>query len=479
MTDVQWSAMQQAVFDAVGDDHGGNLVVEALAGSGKTTTIVEAVNRTYEDESALVVAFNKGIADEFRRRGLPSTANACTLHSFGFSQLRRQNRDIHLNDGYVREYVSELVGGDKKNYDTRVEMARLVSAAKNTLWGGTIDTLDMLADRMQIEVPETYDRLLFMQQTSSIIDECARKGDGQNGIDFDDMIWLPIVRNIPLAKYDWAFVDEAQDLNPPQLAMVLKVGRRTVAVGDRHQAIYAFRGADSRALTKVRDRLEASTLPLSVTYRCPLAVVREAQLIVSALQARPDAPEGKVREAGYESALRDSRPGDVILSRSNAPLITMFYGMVGLGKKALIKGKDIGKGLATWVRRTHAKDMGQLRQCIELWREAETTRLVAADRPFDHVTEKANCLLAVARHHSDVKELCRALEVMFSDADYSESTHIVLSSTHRAKGLEWPRVWLLRDTYLKFPGEQEKNLLYVAITRCKNELIYCNKEADE
>src|SRR5690606_22492233 len=140
-----------------------------------------------------------------------------------------------------------------------------------------------------------------------------------------------------------------------------------------------------------------------------------------------------VREGGYEEALRESWPGDVILSRSNAPLITMFYRLIALGRKATIKGKDIGKGLATWAQRTHAKDKSQLRQCIQNWQASETERLMAAHRPYDHVSEQANCLLAVARHHSDVKELCRALEAMFSDADYSESTHVVLSSTHRAK----------------------------------------------
>ena len=70
-------------------------------------------------------------------------------------------------------------------------------------------------------------------------------------IDFDDMIWIPLVENFPLPQFDVLFVDEAQDFNEMQRQMILRcVGNnRVVIVGDRNQAIYGFRGADSNSIS--------------------------------------------------------------------------------------------------------------------------------------------------------------------------------------------------------------------------------------
>src|SRR5262249_47785764 len=95
-------------------------------------------------------------------------------------------------------------------------------------------------------------------------------------IDFDDMIWLPVVLRLSVWTYDRVFVDETQDLNAAQLELALRACRakgRILAIGDDKQAIYRFRGADSNAVERIIRRLSAKVLPLSVTYRCAQRIV--------------------------------------------------------------------------------------------------------------------------------------------------------------------------------------------------------------
>ena len=123
-------------------------------------------------------------------------------------------------------------------------------------------------------------------------------------IDFDDMLYLAVKLNARFDPVDWLFVDEAQDTNGIQVEIMSRLQKaeqyvrngdeetsvtsygapprfqsstRIIAVGDPHQAIYGFRGADSNAMTSIAGRFNAVILPLSVSYRCPKAVVREAQ----------------------------------------------------------------------------------------------------------------------------------------------------------------------------------------------------------
>ena len=93
------------------------------------------------------------------------------------------------------------------------------------------------------------------------------------------MIWLPLMLNLPLDQYDYVCVDEAQDLSPTQLALAIKAWNGTgtfIAVGDRHQSIYAFAGASSRSIDEIIEKINAVEMDLPICYRCPRLVVEEA-----------------------------------------------------------------------------------------------------------------------------------------------------------------------------------------------------------
>jgi hypothetical protein len=208
-----------------------------------------------------------------------------------------------------------------------------------------------------------------------------------------------------------------------------------------------------------------------------VSVVREANAIVPELQPRPGAPEGIVKQSTVEQLRKDAQPGDMVLSRVNAPLISLCYRWLAEGRRAMIQGRNIGQGLASWITNCHAVSVPQLCGAVNEWCTKEVARLAAAERDTQSTIDKAECLIALAEGCSTVEDVIAKCERLFGEAKSSEGC-ILLSSTHRAKGLEADRVWVLRDTYLRWPGVEEKNLLYVAITRAKRELIYVRKGAE-
>lgn len=476
-----WSPMQDAIFAAVEDPQGGNLVIEALAGTGKSTTVEECVRRTTEGDSVLVCAFNASIAKELKAR-MPSDVEVSTIHSFGFKALGASSPvRLEVNKFHVADMVQQVLGRDFGSREARSAVAKLVGIAKGQAFTwkrlDPLRTLDGWADAFGIDFPRGWDRMRLCGVALQILRACEEQPGSQ--IDYDDMIWLPVVRNLKIPTYAYVFVDETQDLNPTQLELVKRAGEggRIIAVGDRRQAIYGFRGADKNAIPRMIDELRARTLPLSITYRCPKRVVAEANELVPELEAAPSAPEGIVRWASVEELESKAAAGDMVLSRTNAPLVSLAFRWIANGRRATIQGRDIGSGLAAWIKSSNAGtgfgSVVRLMRAIREWRQAEVARLDALERDTQAVEDRAACLEALCKGREDVAEVLQRIETLFADG---ASGGILLSSTHRAKGLEAPRVWILRDTYCVRPGVEEENLLYVAITRSKGELIYVSEE---
>ena len=157
-----------------------------------------------------------------------------------------------------------------------------------------------------------------------------------------------------------------------------------------------------------------------------------------------------------------------MLSRTNAPLISLCLQFLAEGRPATMAGRDIGAGLASLVRKSEAPSVAGLITWTEKWAGDEAARLARKGRDSSIATDRAECIARIAAGARTIDEVLGRLERLFSDKD--EACKILLSSTHRAKGLERDRVWMLRGTYR--PGEsiEEDNLTYVAITRARHEL---------
>lgn len=253
-----------------------NLQLVAAAGSGKTTTIVAACSMLPAGKSVKFLAFNKSIATELEER-LPKTVSVKTFHSEGYSVLRR-----HFKCGRIDgDKTAKLLTVERSEFGLYISpVKRLVGYAKNNgLTAATPnDEFFALASHHQMDYGEAdEDRTVAL-----VKDVLAKSLDPTNVIDFDDMLWIPYVKNLPFDRNNYVFIDEAQDTNLLQRELLRRMVAdrpygRLIAVGDPHQAIYGFRGADANAMGALRDEFQMKEMPLSVSYRCSQSVVSEAQ----------------------------------------------------------------------------------------------------------------------------------------------------------------------------------------------------------
>lgn len=444
--------------------------------SHNTTTAVAALEFIPRGTTALFLAFNKSIAEEIKHR-VPRNIDVKTYHGFGFMTLAKSLGKMLLEpsklDGVVRQIVPE-----HHQRKAVAPVKKLVSLAKANLTRD-VDVIFDLAEHHGMTVKdEGKFRDSIGKWVLPALDLCSEIGEQQNIIDFDDMCWLPIELGLDFPTFKFVMVDEVQDTNPVQSKLVENaVGNagRILSIGDDFQSIYGWRSADVDAIPKMVEKFSMQTLSLPVTYRCPAKVVALAQQIVPDIQARPGAPDGIVEYPAYPDVAKLVRPGDMVLSRTVASLVEIFLEIVALGKPAVLRGRDLGKNLINLVERFEVQTIDALLQKLAQFREREITRHMKKKRIelAMRVVDDTEALEALSSGLATVDELVQRITRIFSD----EVKGVVLSTIHRAKGLEADRVVILRPDLLPHPMaqqlweiKQEMNLKYVAITRAVREL---------
>ena len=462
---------QENIWNAI-ENSDNHVFVNAGAGCGKTFTIVEGANRLPFGTKAAFLAFNKSIATELAER-LPSDVEAKTFHSFGFAAIKEAGIRTRYNKFKLNNIIKELLGKDF--YVTPLK--KLISLVKGSLTEGTDKHAIMdLIEEYNISFQSDRELAIALEAIPAILTMCRTQ---THIVDFDDMIWLPLENNYPLPYYDVMFVDEAQDFNEAQRELIRKCvkGGRCIIVGDKNQAIYGFRGADSNSIGMFYESLELgereiSEFPLSISWRCPTSVVKEANRFVKDFHARKDAINGTV----IENAPFNPQTNDMVLCRYNAPLVSAFYDLISQGKNAYILGRDMTAGLIISVDKITKNDnMGT----EEFWSmfmdnfDYEYNKLIKADKISQALAleDKKDCIAIFVNKATTVGGIKYEIKRVFDNADNGE---IMLSTVHKAKGLEADNVYILATERMPHPlgGQEENNIAYVAITRAKKNLFY-------
>lgn len=248
-----------------------NLVVEAAPGSGKTTTIGMAARGLPLGKLYVALAFAKANAEDFQRK-LPHFVQASTCHSLCLGAIRGGRPRVKVKADKVKYLIKDDFGNIPWE-DTQAHV-RLVSLLKQQVGVLTEDDVIDMADAYGINLPES-------SGVSATLDILAASDSQRDVLDFDDMLRFALDASVRFPAYGLVFIDEAQDTNAVQRALLTKFACRIVAVGDPYQSIYGFRGADSNAMTRIREDFRADVLPLSVSYRCSQNVVAEAQRVLA------------------------------------------------------------------------------------------------------------------------------------------------------------------------------------------------------
>ena len=498
----QFSAYQTDIFNFVTNESGSGLVA-ATAGSGKTTTLVEIANRMVSDpkfagKDMLLAAFNKSIAEELTSR-LPGEFTCKTLHAHGMGAItknvsRRLKVDTYKYSNLIRDHIEGTYKIDRKSSDFYpiLNMAqKLLDMVQVNLTDYTSqEAILLVADKYDIEIKFEQVSMILNLVTSALTKGLLQVKDGL--ISFGDMVWAPTILGMTPKQYDFLMIDEAQDLNRAQLMLVknsMKPGGRALFVGDRSQAIYGFAGADAKSLNNIKSEFAATEMPLSICYRCPTSHIALAQEVDPTIESAPGAIEGQVLELSLELLNKHVQVGDMILCRTTAPLVKVCYSLIKDGIPATVRGQDIGKGLAKMAEEVFKKlpvfNGTAYYASVETYLQVESAKIRAK---FQDNKDKAELLVSNLQDRlevlnviydstspANIKDLTTSILSMFSD----NTSPVMLSTVHRAKGLECDHVFILKPELMPHPlakgaaqQEGEMAIKFVALTRARKTLTF-------
>jgi DNA helicase-2/ATP-dependent DNA helicase PcrA len=482
---VVLSAEQQAIVDWFVNGQG-NLVVRARAGTGKTFTIVYAISRAPERRKAYFV-FGKENQLEAEQKISDPNVDVLTLHSLGLRFINSVWSGSKFDkDGGVE--MDRVIAAAPRNTPVEVLAAvnKLVAFAKNCF--ANVPSLAQMMDLadargIQIESEDFSDRAISEIAIRAMQNAMVR--DAQRRVSGNDMVWLPVAMGWVRPCYDFAVVDEAQDMNLPQLLMaigaVFNDGRLAV-VGDDRQAIFAFRGAAQNGIDMMKEKLNAAEIGLTITRRCPQVVVEHVQQWVPDYKSAVGSPKGELLNIGDGLLSESVQIGDAILSRKNAPLMPICLGLLRKGVPARIRGRDVGAQLAAIARKFKAKSVPHLIEKIQSWQKRQLQRCGTgphAEAKMEVIEDQAACLIALAEGCVNVEEIFVRIADIFVDKEGFQRPCVTLSSVHKFKGLEANNVYLLAKTFRPERGGEEENLAYVGATRAKKKLIYVHAANSE
>lgn len=476
-----WSPQQLAIYEAQSSTPH-NLQIEAVAGSGKTTTLVELARRA--GGKTLILAFNKSIQMEMAQRAFNS--DVFTLNGMGHRILMRHRPGAKLEKwksySWLRQNMSpELYEACGK------EVVRCVGIAKGLAFGingpSTVDRFLGLIDSYGMSLPPEY-----VKPASQIAHKAflaLTSPDLAQEFDFDDQLYVPILEGWTFPAYDTVYVDEAQDLNPIQHLMLKALqgrGARIIAVGDRRQAIYGFRGALTNSMDVLRADFAMSEFPLSTTYRCDQAIVALAQEIVPQISARSNAGLGEVITADEYPEPQAYGDGSLIICRNNAPIFDLALQFLKARLPCRVMSSFLDE-MEKFIEAFKANDCATLVERLEAWFQKQKADCEerGAWGKLEGLTDRYEVVNAFAREYKRTSELLSAVRQLSTSTRGPR-----ISTIHKAKGLESERVYLLRYDLLPSPRAtsdearlQEENLRYVAITRAKSQLVILPKETPQ
>lgn len=471
-----WSPQQRGIFGAI-EGTGEDLLVQAVAGSGKTTTIIEGMR--YAQGTSLFLAFNKAIAEDIRRR--VESGDVKTLNALGHRLWGENRPAAKLDAKKTLKLLAARLGDESSDYKEHgYTLSRIVGLMKNSAMGLDGEGLDGgavadLIDAYQMEIPaESVDKY------ADVCVEAMEAGLNDDAtFDFDDQLYGPLFHNWRYPRYDNLFVDETQDLSPIQhvmLGVMLERGR-LIAVGDRHQAIYGFRGALVDSMDQLKRKFDMSELPLSTTYRCGRAIVAAAQVYCPQIQPREGAEDGLVTNAEDSDSGEPDLFADqvMILCRNNAPLFAAILRHVRAKSPCIVLSNflDSFRGFIRGFKTTYTSD---LMTKLDRWyeRESEAARKKGYKGKAHGLKDRYQTVKLLAGEFKCTDDMIRLVERLGSGR-----TGPTFSTIHKAKGLEAEHVYILRPDLMpayyatgRDALQQEENMIYVGITRAISSLTW-------
>jgi len=475
-TELSPTLEQQEIIDAALQTDE-SLLVNALAGAAKTTTL-EMICVRMEPQPTLSLAFNKRIAEEMAKR-LPGFVECRTLNSLGHRVwMQSVTNKVILNTKKSYEILKTQIDALKSNerrdaYDSFADTLKSIGKAK--LAGYIPDGKYPQASRLTSsdQFWESIDEQ-GLDPDRALVDSALTESIRQayaGHIDFDDQIYMSTLFGGAFPRFPLVMCDEVQDLSEINHAMLERlVTQRLIAVGDPHQSIYRFRGAKSSGMAALKEKFKMREMNLSISFRCPKAVIENARFRAPHMMWPDWAKEGLVKYLGTWDAdtIKDN---SAIVCRNNAPLFSLAFRLLRKGRGVKLVGFDIGPNLIRTLSKLGEESLTQeqVNAAIDRWEAEQLLR-----KPAGTVKDKAECLRVFSSFGPTL-----GAAIAYAKDLFAQAGPIQLLSGHKAKGLEWQTVYHLDPWRIPSPFAltdedliQEQNVKYVIETRAKESLYF-------
>lgn len=468
------TAEQLAALDAVRT--GGNVVIEAGAGTGKTSTL-QLIARDNPSRRGLYVAFNKAIATEAQRKFAGTGISARTVHSLAFNAVGRPYGP-RLSAKYMFWHEKAKVLGVHERFDLGPASTQRFLAPK-TLVRLTTETVDAFCRSSAEEITpdliplpealvigdESYEETLrrYVARLANRYWDDLRDVNGRLPFKHDTYLKLWQLSR-PVIDADLIMFDEAQDADPLMTAVIgAQANTQLAVVGDPNQAIYGWRGA-----VDAMNEFGGIRTQLTQSFRFGQAIADEANFWLEML----DSDLRLTGHTGPSSVWKSERQPEAILTRSNVGAIREVLESQRRGKRVGIAGANKARELDALAKA--ALDLQQKGQTnhpdldiFNSWNDVVTFS------QMDDGTEIA-ALVNVIEEYTAEKVIAAIAECV--PAEQAEQT---ISTAHIAKGLEWFHVRIANDFHEPGRDEdgepkpiprEEARLAYVASTRAQRHL---------
>lgn len=481
-------------------DGNGRFLLGDFVITHNTTTLVSCMKLIPSSQKCLFLAFNKSIVDTLSERvkGHPNCF-VKTMHSLGYLMIRRNlGSNISIDEYKYRTYVkanisklTSVVGIPMTKAQVNAYIESIISLINFARYNMAQSEKEIEALALKYDIPINYDE-------PSVVRKALKWGrEHTQTIDYTDMVWLPTELSLkPMGlQYDWVLSDECQDFSIAYIQLMkkcFKKGTRFICVGDEKQSINQFAGASEDAFQSLCNYPNTTVFELPITYRCPTSVVDLAKHYVSNIMARDGAPNGFILNDVH---VKDLKSGDMVLSRTKAPLLSLYTRLLRDNVECYIKGTDMGPSLIKMIepidKTRLSRDLRKDGIFVRLYDELFTERnklmkrfgLSKKDATLSskimEMYDSISSLMILSENLNTKRELINHINEIFN----GDNRGIMLSTIHKAKGLEANNVYILCRSAMpsklaksKWQLQQEENLIYVAITRTKNILGYVSEK---
>jgi superfamily I DNA/RNA helicase len=468
----------------------GDIKINAVAGSGKTTTIIEYAKTRPAGSKILYLAFNKSVKLEalkkFKEKGLHNVTVE-TAHSLAYKNIVFKNNYKVCATGYKTHEIAAMLGlqgnGEKHHeYIIANHINKFISLFCNSdkLKVQEVNYLETVADAKAKTFVKTFYH--FIEEKTRLL--LAKMDRGEIEITHDFYLKKFQLQN-PVLPFDYILFDEGQDASAAMLDIFLKQPTVKVIVGDTHQQIYSWRFAVNSL-----EKTNFTTYNLSHSFRFGESIARLATEVLFWKDIIK--PTNPIVIKGDGTG--DETKTQAVIGRTNLGLLLKAIDYIT--DKKNIKHIYFEGNINSY---TYADEGASLYDVLNLQNNKRHVikdaliKSMASIKDLEEYIEKTEdaqlslMLEIVKKYGNDIYDIIKKLKEKHVEHDDKEKAEIVFSTVHRCKGMEYDSVHLVNDFITedkvrRLVSDVEKdekkannlneeiNLLYVAVTRAKTKL---------